>query len=54
MYMVDEATGGLEVSHRLILSDRDYGGSPGSVGQYLLYTTIIFLADDFYKLSEIQ
>ncbi|XP_045104693.1 guanine nucleotide exchange factor subunit Rich-like isoform X1 [Portunus trituberculatus] len=32
VYLVDEATGGLEVSHRMILSDRDYGGSPGPVG----------------------
>ena len=31
--MVDEGTGGLEVSHRLILSDRDYSGSPGAVGK---------------------
>lgn len=32
VYLVDEATGGLEVSHRMVLSDRDYGGSPGPVG----------------------
>ncbi|XP_071528782.1 guanine nucleotide exchange factor subunit Rich isoform X3 [Panulirus ornatus] len=32
VYMVDEATGGLEVSHKMILSDRDYGGFPGPVG----------------------
>ncbi|XP_042224656.1 guanine nucleotide exchange factor subunit Rich-like isoform X2 [Homarus americanus] len=37
VYMVDEATGGLEVSHRMILSDRDYGGSPGPVG-YMKWT----------------
>ena len=34
VYLVDEATGGLEVSHRMILSDRDYGGSPGPVGKF--------------------
>ncbi|XP_042872511.1 guanine nucleotide exchange factor subunit Rich-like isoform X2 [Penaeus japonicus] len=32
VYTVDEATGGLEVSHRLILSSRDFAGSPGPVG----------------------
>ncbi|XP_069159265.1 guanine nucleotide exchange factor subunit Rich isoform X3 [Procambarus clarkii] len=37
VYMVDEATGGLEVSHRMILSNRDYGGSPGSVS-YMKWT----------------
>ncbi|XP_069939686.1 guanine nucleotide exchange factor subunit Rich isoform X2 [Cherax quadricarinatus] len=37
VYTVDEATGGLEVSHRMILSDRDYGGSPGAVS-YMKWT----------------
>ncbi|XP_066965067.1 guanine nucleotide exchange factor subunit Rich isoform X3 [Macrobrachium rosenbergii] len=32
VYLVDEATGGLEVSHRMILSSRDYAGSLGPVG----------------------
>ncbi|XP_076060554.1 guanine nucleotide exchange factor subunit Rich isoform X2 [Oratosquilla oratoria] len=32
VYTVDEATGGLQVSHTLLLSDRDYSGSPGPVG----------------------
>ncbi|KAL7631863.1 UNVERIFIED_CONTAM: hypothetical protein RMT77_017834 [Armadillidium vulgare] len=30
--MVDEATGGLEVCHRLILSSKDFVGHPGPVG----------------------
>lgn len=33
VYTVDEATGGLEVSHRLVLSSRDFAGSPGPVGE---------------------
>lgn len=37
VYLVDEATGGLEVSHRMVLSDRDYGGSPGPVGELSLH-----------------
>lgn len=32
--MVDEATGGLEVSHRLALSSKDYSGVPGPVGGF--------------------
>lgn len=34
--MVDEATGGLEVCHRLILSSKDFAGHPGPVGKFLL------------------
>ncbi|KAK7086565.1 WD40 repeat protein [Halocaridina rubra] len=37
VYLVDEATGGLEVSHRMILSSRDYAGCLGSVG-YIKWT----------------
>uniref|UniRef100_A0A6A7GA69 Guanine nucleotide exchange factor subunit Rich-like n=2 Tax=Hirondellea gigas TaxID=1518452 RepID=A0A6A7GA69_9CRUS len=32
VYQVDEATGGLEVTHKLALSSRDYAGEPGPVG----------------------
>ncbi|CAL4122714.1 unnamed protein product [Meganyctiphanes norvegica] len=32
VYTVDEATGGLEASHRMVLSSRDYAGNPGPVG----------------------
>ncbi|XP_058057117.1 guanine nucleotide exchange factor subunit Rich isoform X1 [Anopheles bellator] len=31
MYVVDDVTGGLELSHRLSLSAKDFPGSPGSV-----------------------
>lgn len=32
VYTVDEATGGLQTSHRMELSSRDYAGNPGPVG----------------------
>lgn len=35
VYQVDEATGGLEVTHKLALSSRDYAGDPGPVGVFL-------------------
>ncbi|XP_067001739.2 guanine nucleotide exchange factor subunit Rich [Anabrus simplex] len=31
VYYVDESTGGLEVSHHIVLSSKDYPGSPGHV-----------------------
>jgi len=31
VYCIDESTGGLEVSHYIILSTKDYPGSPGCV-----------------------
>ncbi|XP_063238684.1 guanine nucleotide exchange factor subunit Rich [Bacillus rossius redtenbacheri] len=30
-YCIDESTGGLEVSHHMVLSSRDYPGAPGAV-----------------------
>lgn len=33
VYQVDEATGGLEVTHKLALSSRDFAGDPGPVGE---------------------
>jgi hypothetical protein len=31
VYCIDESTGGLEVSHHIVLSSKDYPGSPGHV-----------------------
>ena len=31
MYSIDESTGGLEISHRLVLPTKDYPGCPGPV-----------------------
>lgn len=31
VYSIDESTGGLEISHQLILSNKDYPGEPGGV-----------------------
>ncbi|KAL1395671.1 hypothetical protein pipiens_011073 [Culex pipiens pipiens] len=33
MYVIDDLTGGLELSHRLILSAKDFPGSPGHVSE---------------------
>ncbi|XP_055636034.1 guanine nucleotide exchange factor subunit Rich isoform X2 [Toxorhynchites rutilus septentrionalis] len=33
MYVIDDLTGGLELSHRLVLSAKDFPGSPGSVSE---------------------
>lgn len=31
MYIIDDLTGGLELSHAMILSSKDFPGSPGYV-----------------------
>lgn len=33
MYVIDDLTGGLELSHRLVLSAKDFPGSPGHVSE---------------------
>lgn len=33
MFVIDDLTGGLELSHRLVLSAKDFPGSPGHVSE---------------------
>ena len=35
--MVDEATGGLEICHRLTLSSKDFSGQPGRVCKFQFF-----------------
>ena len=53
MYQIDEATGGLEVTHRLALSSRDFAGDPGPVGRlfpFVLTLSIFNLLIKYFNL----
>jgi hypothetical protein len=43
VYSIDESTGGLEISHRLILPTKDYPGCPGPVTGLRYLYIIVYL-----------